>query len=82
MLRVILNILVRNASPRGLMCCRCLIFGLSDPCELLFSVCETIRIFLGVVVIFLLNVMELFSVLEVLSWINHVCVCVVPAIQG
>ena len=47
MLRVILNILVRNASPRGPMCCRCLIFGLSDPCELLFSVGETIRNIFG-----------------------------------
>ena len=28
--------LVRNASPRGPMCFRCLIFNLSRPCELLF----------------------------------------------
>ena len=27
---------VRNASPRGPMCFRCLIFNLSGPCELLF----------------------------------------------
>ena len=36
LLRVVLNILVRNASPRGPMCFRCLIFNLSGPCELLF----------------------------------------------
>ena len=36
LLRVVLNILVRNASPRGPMCCRCLIFNLSGPCELYF----------------------------------------------
>ena len=35
LLRTVLNILVRNASPRGLMCFRCLIFNLSRPCELL-----------------------------------------------
>ena len=37
--RVVLNILVRNASPRGPMCFRCLIFNLSGPCELLFLFC-------------------------------------------
>ena len=31
--------LVRNASPRGPMCFRCLIFSLSGPCELLFLLC-------------------------------------------
>ena len=36
LLRAVLNILVRNASPRGSMCFRCLIFNLSGPCELLF----------------------------------------------
>ena len=35
-LRAVLNILVRNASPRWPMCVRCLIFSLSGPCELLF----------------------------------------------
>ena len=30
---------VRNASPRGPMCFRCLIFNLSGPCELLFLLC-------------------------------------------
>ena len=36
LLRAVLNIIVRNASPRGSMCFRCLIFNLSGPCELLF----------------------------------------------
>ena len=35
----VLNILVRNASPRGPMCFRCLIFSLSGPYELLFLLC-------------------------------------------
>ena len=35
----LLNILVRNASPRGPMCFRCLIFSLSGSCELLFLLC-------------------------------------------
>ena len=39
LLRVVLNILMRNASPRGPMCFRCLIFNLSGPCELLFLLC-------------------------------------------
>ena len=56
LLRAVLNILVRNASPRGPMCFRCLIFNLSGPCELLFAMC------LGVVAILLLNVMDVFSV--------------------
>ena len=38
-LRAVLNILARNASPRGPMCFRCLIFNLSGPCELLFLLC-------------------------------------------
>ena len=33
--RTVLNILMRNASPRGPMCFRCLIFSLSGPCEFL-----------------------------------------------
>ena len=36
LLRTVLIILVRNASPRGPICFRCLIFNLSGPCELLF----------------------------------------------
>ena len=35
-LRVVFNILVRHASPRGPMCFRCLVFSLSGHCELLF----------------------------------------------
>ena len=35
-LRVVFNMLVRNASPRGPMYFRCLMFNLSGPCELLF----------------------------------------------
>ena len=33
------NMLLRNASPRGPMCFRCLMFSLSGPCELLFLLC-------------------------------------------
>ena len=36
LLRVVLYMLVRNASPRGTMCFRCLISSLSGHCELLF----------------------------------------------
>ena len=36
LLRAVLNILIRNASPRRPMCFGCLIFNLSGPCELLF----------------------------------------------
>ena len=39
LLRAILNMLVRNASPRGPMCFRGLIFNLSGHCELLFLLC-------------------------------------------
>ena len=39
LLRAVLNILVRNASPRGPMCFRCLIFSLLGPCELLILLC-------------------------------------------
>ena len=35
-LRAVFNMLVRNASPRGPMCFRCMMFNLSGPCELLF----------------------------------------------
>ena len=34
-LRAVFNMLVRNASPRGPMCFRCLMFNLSRPCEFL-----------------------------------------------
>ena len=32
LLSAVLNILMRNANPRGPMCFRCLIFSLSGPC--------------------------------------------------
>ena len=35
----VFNMLVKNASPRGLMCFRCLMFSLSGPYELLFLLC-------------------------------------------
>ena len=35
----VLNMLVRNASPRGPMCFWCLMFSLSGPCEFLFLLC-------------------------------------------
>ena len=38
-LRAVFNMFVRNASPRGPMCFRCLMFNLSGPCELLFILC-------------------------------------------
>ena len=39
LLRAVLNMLVRNASPRGPVCYMCLMFSLSGPCELLFLRC-------------------------------------------
>ena len=58
------NILVRNASPTGPMCFRCLIFNLSGPCELLFLLCfyclvKQFAMYLGVVAILLLCVVVL-----------------------
>ena len=38
-LRAVLNMLVRNASTRGPICFRCLMFTLPGPCELLVSLC-------------------------------------------
>ena len=38
-LRAVSNMLVRNASQRGHMCFRCLMFNLSGPSELLFLLC-------------------------------------------
>ena len=38
-LSAVFSMLVRNASPRGPMCFRCLMFNLSEPCELLFLLC-------------------------------------------
>ena len=37
-LRAVFNMLVRNASPRGPMWFRCLMFSLSVPSELLFLI--------------------------------------------
>ena len=42
LLRAVLNLTVRNASPRGHMCFRCLIFSLSGPCELKFLHCFSV----------------------------------------
>ena len=39
LLGAVLNILVRNASPKGPMRVSCLIFSLSGPCEFLFLLC-------------------------------------------
>ena len=39
MIRTVFNMLVRNASPRGPMCFRCLMFSLSGSCELLLLLC-------------------------------------------
>ena len=38
-LRAVFNMLVRNTSPRGPMCFKCLMFSLPGPCELLFLLC-------------------------------------------
>ena len=38
-LRAVFNMIMRNASPRGLMCFRCLMLSLSGPCELSFLHC-------------------------------------------
>ena len=57
LLRAVLNILVRNASPRGPMCFRCLIFNLSV---------KQVAMCLGVVAILLLNVMDVLVCVVVL----------------
>ena len=36
---LVFNMLVRNASPRGPMCFRYLMFSLSGPCDLLILIC-------------------------------------------
>ena len=38
-LKAVFNMVVNNATPRGPMCFRCLMFNLSGPCELLFVLC-------------------------------------------
>ena len=48
-LRALFNMFVRNASPGGHMCFRCLMFNFSRPCELLFLLCF-ISAWTGVVV--------------------------------
>ena len=68
--RAVLNILVRNASPRGPMCFRCPLFSLSVPCELLFLLSFIASLTWEVVSVILYNcmfcvalfVMNLFSV--------------------
>ena len=39
LLRTVLNMLVRNASSRGYMCFRCLMFSMPGTCELLILFC-------------------------------------------
>ena len=39
LLRTVFTILAKDASPRGPMCFRCLIFSLSGPREMLFLLC-------------------------------------------
>ena len=39
MLGAVVNMLVRNASLRGHMCFRCMMFNLSGDCELLWLLC-------------------------------------------
>ena len=39
-LGAVFNMLVRNASPRLPMCFRCMMFSLSETCELLFLLCS------------------------------------------
>ena len=88
LLRAVLNILVRNASPRGPMCFRCLIFNLSGPCELLFfyslldlrsSECNVVSLYvvccsLNVSVCFVCCVLD--SVCELFGeTIRNVCGC-------
>ena len=65
LLRAVLNILMRNVSPRGSMCFRHLIFNLTGPCELLFLLCFIVSWNLEVVSVMLypcmLRVCELFG---------------------
>ena len=44
-LRKVFNMLVLNASPRGPMHFRCLMFSLSGPCALLFLLCFIMDLF-------------------------------------
>ena len=63
LLRAVLNILMRNASPRGPMCFRCLIFNLSGPCELLFLLC-----FIATELVWILDFKQILLLLLLLSW--------------
>ena len=38
-LGAVFNMLVRNSSPRGPMCFKCMMFNFSGPCELLLLLC-------------------------------------------
>ena len=58
LLRAVLNILVRNASPRGPMCFKCLIFNLSGPCELLFLLC-----FILCLLVFIINISNVYIII-------------------
>ena len=85
-LRAVLNILVRNASPRGPMCFRYLIFNLSGPCELLFyfvyklldlrsSACDIVSLY---VVCCSVNVSVCFACLTVFfdnCLVNQIAMC-------
>ena len=74
LLRAVLNILVRNASPRGPMCFRCLIFNLSGPeCNVvsLYVVCYSVNVSVCFVCCVLDSVCELFG-----ETIRNVCVWV------
>ena len=66
LLRAVLNILVRNASPRGPMCVALLmcLFVLCVACLTVFVNClvKQFAMCVGVVAILLLNVMDVFSV--------------------
>ena len=50
-LRAVFNLLVMNASPRGPMCFRCLMFNLLGLCELLFLLCfiSSVNVFVCIV---------------------------------
>ena len=39
LLSAVFNMRVRNVSPRGYMCFRCLMLSLSRPCDMLFEIC-------------------------------------------
>ena len=61
LLRAVLNILVRNGSPRGPKCFRCLIFNLSGPCELFYSLLDLRSVECDVVSLYVALLMCLFA---------------------